>query len=194
MGVFSGVVAANIDVVMGIVEKLGGDVISLSLVMSERRNEMGRGLAQRSVIVFGRRPTAKGVGLHVADSYAGNHPEDGFTPLKPIRRLLVVIGRRSHSGFEGEAFKPDRRGRHQPLLLFFSSEIDFYGLGSIRHIQGIGYSLLEFLRVGTTFDIFQNIHILYLEYDVLIFSGYGVLRLFPLWSLVSEGTDTPYLP
>ncbi|GKA17558.1 hypothetical protein Tco_0697395 [Tanacetum coccineum] len=28
---------------------------------------------------------------------------------------------------------------------------------SIRHIQGVGYSVLEFLGVGTTFDIFQNI-------------------------------------
>ncbi|GKD58235.1 hypothetical protein Tco_1295744, partial [Tanacetum coccineum] len=27
-----------------------------------------------------------------------------------------------------------------------------------------------------------------------VFSGYGLLSLFPLWSLVSAGTDTPYLP
>ncbi|GJS38658.1 hypothetical protein Tco_0563701 [Tanacetum coccineum] len=67
-------------------------------------------------------------------------------------------------------------------------------VGSIRRIQGVGYGVLEFLGVGTTFDIFQNIHILYLEYGVLVFSGYGVLSLFPLWSLVSAGTDTPYLP
>ncbi|GJT98664.1 hypothetical protein Tco_1094182 [Tanacetum coccineum] len=65
---------------------------------------------------------------------------------------------------------------------------------SIRRIQGIGYGVLEFLGVGTTFDIFQNIHILYLQYGVLVFSGYGILSLFPLWSLVSAGTDTPYLP
>ncbi|GKE14251.1 hypothetical protein Tco_1421828, partial [Tanacetum coccineum] len=63
-----------------------------------------------------------------------------------------------------------------------------------RHIQGIGYVVLEFLRVGTTLDIFQNIHILYLEYGVLSISGYGVLSFIPLWSLVSAGTDTPYLP
>ncbi|GJT76311.1 hypothetical protein Tco_1043036 [Tanacetum coccineum] len=67
-------------------------------------------------------------------------------------------------------------------------------VGSIRHIQGIGYGVLEFLEVGTTFDIFQNIHILYLKYGVLSFSGYGVLSFIPLWSLVSAGTDTPYLP
>ncbi|GKC27651.1 hypothetical protein Tco_1034945 [Tanacetum coccineum] len=67
-------------------------------------------------------------------------------------------------------------------------------VGSIRRIQGIRYGVLEFLGVGTTLDIFQNLHILYLEYGVLSFSGYGVLSLFPLWSLVSAGTDTPYLP
>ncbi|GKC72230.1 hypothetical protein Tco_1118113, partial [Tanacetum coccineum] len=40
-----------------------------------------------------------------------------------------------------------------------------------------------FLRVGTTFDIFQNIHLLYIEYGVLTSSGYGILIFFPLWSL-----------
>ncbi|GKG34373.1 hypothetical protein Tco_0437069, partial [Tanacetum coccineum] len=69
-----------------------------------------------------------------------------------------------------------------------------YPRDSIRRIQGIGYSVLKFLGVGTTFDIFENIHILYLQYGVLTSSGYGVLIFFPLWSLVSAGTDTPYLP
>ncbi|GKG31824.1 hypothetical protein Tco_0426774, partial [Tanacetum coccineum] len=59
---------------------------------------------------------------------------------------------------------------------------------------GTGYGLLEFLGVGTTFDIFKNLHILYLQYGVLVFSGYGILDLFPLWYLVSAGTDTPYVP
>ncbi|GJW47365.1 hypothetical protein Tco_0079011, partial [Tanacetum coccineum] len=58
---------------------------------------------------FRRRPTAKGVGFRLADSHTSNHLEDGFTPLKTIRRLLVVIGRRSYSGFEGEALEPERR-------------------------------------------------------------------------------------
>ncbi|GJY98906.1 putative reverse transcriptase domain-containing protein [Tanacetum coccineum] len=57
-----------------------------------------------------------------------------------------------------------------------------------------------FLGVGTTFDIFQNIHILYLQYGVLVFSGYGVLILFPLWSFgecrhryaISSLMDTAY--
>ncbi|GJX56249.1 hypothetical protein Tco_0286146 [Tanacetum coccineum] len=52
-----------------------------------------------------------------------------------------------------------------------------------------------FLGVGTTLDIFQNIILIpYLEYDVLILSGYGILIFISLWSLVSAGTDTPYLP
>nr|GEV06842.1 hypothetical protein [Tanacetum cinerariifolium] len=51
-----------------------------------------------------------------------------------------------------------------------------------------------FLGVRTTFDIFQNIHILYLQYGVLVFTGYGVLINFSSWSLVSAGTNTPYLP
>ncbi|GJS61494.1 hypothetical protein Tco_0656278 [Tanacetum coccineum] len=88
----------------------------------------------------------------------------------------------------------------QRLQKYKKLHVVFYGLecglevGSIRRIQGIGYGILEFLIVGTTFDIFQNIHILYLEYGVLVFSGYSVLSLFPLWSLVSVGTDMPYLP
>ncbi|GKB64630.1 hypothetical protein Tco_0920816, partial [Tanacetum coccineum] len=60
-------------------------------------------------------PTVKGVGLRVADSHTSNHPEDGFTPLETIRMLLVVIGRRSHSGFKLEAFEPERR--YPELLL-----------------------------------------------------------------------------
>ncbi|GJX26308.1 hypothetical protein Tco_0232604 [Tanacetum coccineum] len=101
----------------------------------------------------------------------------------------------------------------RPLLLFFSSEnrllwfrcqeydlahlklvFEFSIYTLIRRIQGIGYGVLEFLGVGTTFDIFQNIHILYLQYGVLTSSRYDVLIFTPLWSLVDVGTDTSYLP
>ncbi|GKA73348.1 hypothetical protein Tco_0779650 [Tanacetum coccineum] len=64
----------------------------------------------------------EGVGLRVADSYTGNHPEGGFMPFETIRRFLVVIGRRSYSGFEGEAFEPKRRVRHQVALGEFGVE------------------------------------------------------------------------
>ncbi|GJR58421.1 hypothetical protein Tco_1500583 [Tanacetum coccineum] len=63
-----------------------------------------------------------------------------------------------------------------------------YGVSS-----GLDMAYRGFLGVETTLDIFQNIHILYLQYGVLVFSGYGVLILFPSWSLVRSGTDTPYL-
>ncbi|GJV71358.1 hypothetical protein Tco_1491353 [Tanacetum coccineum] len=78
------------------------------------------------------------------------------------------------------------KGGFQPERLAQGLEV-----GSIRCIQWVEYSILEFLRVGTTFDIFQNIHILYIQYGVLTSSGYGVLSFIPLWSLVSAGTDTP---
>ncbi|GKD57220.1 hypothetical protein Tco_1290607, partial [Tanacetum coccineum] len=68
-------------------------------------------------------------------------------------------------------------------------------VGSIRHIQLVGYGVLEFFRVGTTFDIFQDIiFIPYFQYGVLVLSGYGILNKFPLWSLVIAGTNTTYLP
>ncbi|GJT50618.1 hypothetical protein Tco_0976775 [Tanacetum coccineum] len=68
-------------------------------------------------------------------------------------------------------------------------------VSSIRRIQVLDTAYWGFLGVGTTLDIFQNIILIpYLEYGVLILSGYGVLIFIPLWSLVSAGTDTPYLP
>ncbi|GJT96130.1 hypothetical protein Tco_1091648 [Tanacetum coccineum] len=68
-------------------------------------------------------------------------------------------------------------------------------VGWIRRIQVLDTAYWGFLGVGTTLDIFQNIILIqYLEYGVLSLSGYGVLSFILLWSLVSAGTDTPYLP
>ncbi|GJV66467.1 hypothetical protein Tco_1481976 [Tanacetum coccineum] len=76
----------------------------------------------------------------------------------------------------------------RPLLLFFSfvwKKVDTtYQKSSIRRIKSLRYGVLGFLGVGTTFDIFQNLHILYQEYGVLPSSGYGVLILFSSWSSV----------
>ncbi|GKC34952.1 hypothetical protein Tco_1047336 [Tanacetum coccineum] len=50
--------------------------------------------------------------------------------------------------------------------------LNYLGLevGSIRHIQGLDTAYWEFLRVGTTLDIFQNIiSIPYFQYGVLVF-------------------------
>ncbi|GJR98403.1 hypothetical protein Tco_0270577 [Tanacetum coccineum] len=65
-------------------------------------------------------------------------------------------------------------------------EVDTSEVVRYHIIQGIGYGVLEFLGVGTMLDIFQNIHILYLEYGVLSFSGYGVLSFILLWSLTKS--------
>ncbi|GKF78273.1 hypothetical protein Tco_0230743 [Tanacetum coccineum] len=67
----------------------------------------------------------------------------------------------------------------RPLLLFFSFEIDFYSLVRYGVSNGLDTAYWKFLGVRTTFDIFQNIHILYLKYGVLDSSGYGVLIFFP---------------
>ncbi|GJU01121.1 hypothetical protein Tco_1111459 [Tanacetum coccineum] len=107
----------------------------------------------------------------------------------------------------------------RPLLLFFSSEIRLlcfryreYDLAHLKLVfdfsvykvwKSVRYGVSNaldtaywgFLGVGTMLDIFQIIiFIPYFQYGVLVFSGYGVLSSIPLWSLVSAGTDTPYLP
>ncbi|GJZ99326.1 hypothetical protein Tco_0671877 [Tanacetum coccineum] len=69
-----------------------------------------------------------------------------------------------------ELFQSTAPSGFQPERLAQGLEV-----GSIRRIQWVGYGVLEFLGVGTTFDIFQNIHILYLQYGILTSSGYGVL-------------------
>ncbi|GJR57869.1 gag-pol polyprotein [Tanacetum coccineum] len=56
-------------------------------------------------------------------------------------------------------------------------------VSSIRRIQGLDTAYWGFLGVLTTLDIFENIHILYLEYGVLSISGYGILNFIHLWSL-----------
>ncbi|GKD27878.1 hypothetical protein Tco_1234092, partial [Tanacetum coccineum] len=67
------------------------------------------------------------------------------------------------------------------------------GIWSIRRIQSLGYGVSGVS--WTTFDIFQNILFPYnldTAYCLLLDTAYWFL--FPSWSLVSAGTDTPYLP
>ncbi|GJW55644.1 hypothetical protein Tco_0099729 [Tanacetum coccineum] len=118
-----------------------------------------------------------------------NQREDGNT----IRVWVVVVPTRREPSF-GRPY--GEKANFLSSLRVPDQDVASLGLevGSIRHIQGIGYGVLEFLGVGTTFDIFQDIHILYLQYDVLTSSGYVILLFIPLWSLVSAATDTPYLP
>ncbi|GJU79287.1 hypothetical protein Tco_1276357 [Tanacetum coccineum] len=127
----------------------------------------------------------------------------------------AIQARRGYKEFcEGklEGFQPDETGRllalrvlcrtldsagplHDPVndrVIYKNAGLE---VGWIRRIQVLDTAYWGFLRVGTTLDIFQNIILIpYLEYGVLILSRYGVLIFIPLWSLVSAGTDTPYLP
>ncbi|GJT21618.1 hypothetical protein Tco_0891555 [Tanacetum coccineum] len=87
----------------------GDSLLRYSEVPDLRKRKSGK------TAKFFRRPTAKGVGLRLADSHTGNHPEDDFTPLETIRRLCSVFGRRSYLGFKGETSKP--KGMLERLML-----------------------------------------------------------------------------
>ncbi|GKB75329.1 hypothetical protein Tco_0942224 [Tanacetum coccineum] len=64
-----------------------------------------------------------------------------------------------------------------------SHGIDNFLISSALFLRG---KRLGFLELGTRFDIFQNIHILFLEYGVLSISGYAYELIIPLWvTLVS---------
>ncbi|GKB41238.1 hypothetical protein Tco_0886180, partial [Tanacetum coccineum] len=94
-----------------------------------------------------------------------------------------------------EGFQPERLARGLESV-------------SIRRIQGIGYGVLEFLGVGTTFDIFQNILFPYslntayclswirrigLVSFVVFGSGFGVDTTYPRHGYaVSSLMDTAY--
>ncbi|GJR68935.1 hypothetical protein Tco_0015000 [Tanacetum coccineum] len=106
----------------------------------------------------------------------------------------------------------------RPLLLFFSSENRLlwfryreYDLAHLKLVfefsiykvwKSVEYGVSNeldmaywgFLRVGTTFDIFQNIILIpYLEYGVLSPLDMAYWSLIFCGLLVSAGTDTPYL-
>ncbi|GKA30390.1 RNA-directed DNA polymerase, eukaryota, reverse transcriptase zinc-binding domain protein, partial [Tanacetum coccineum] len=68
-----------------------------------------------------------------------------------------------------------------------------YGRYGVSKVLDTAYR--GFLGLGTTFDIFQNILFPYglnTAYWSFLDTAYWIL--FPSWSLVSAGTDTPYLP
>ncbi|GJQ92376.1 hypothetical protein Tco_0003515 [Tanacetum coccineum] len=104
----------------------------------------------------------------------------------------MVIGLRYGHGMVFGQGKLGNRG-FQPERLARGLEV-----GSIRRIQGIGYGILEFLGVGTTFDIFQNIHILYFSIQQYwTSSGLWVLDLLSfcgLWCIayVVRVCDPPF--
>ncbi|GJY54734.1 hypothetical protein Tco_0446398 [Tanacetum coccineum] len=83
----------------------------------------------------------------------------GYCRIKSVDSIRYIrqkdgYGISNGSGYAVSSYRPE-----QCIKRGFQPERLAKGLKSvsIRHIQGIGYGVLEFLRVEITFDIFQNI-------------------------------------
>ncbi|GJZ31244.1 hypothetical protein Tco_0576291, partial [Tanacetum coccineum] len=70
-----------------------------------------------------------------------------------------------------------------PFLGFCLYCLEFGRYGVSRELDT---AYQGFLGVWTTFDIFQNISLLYIEYGVWISIGYGVLDFVSSWFLVKR--------
>ncbi|GJS80606.1 hypothetical protein Tco_0730487 [Tanacetum coccineum] len=113
-------------------------------------------------------------------------------PSDPLGHLRAEISSLSNKVDNLESFLAENVSRKLEEMVLMCPCLE---VGWIRRIQVLDTAYWGFLGVGTTLDIFQNIILIpYLEYGVLSLSGYGVLSFILLWSLVSAGTDTPYLP
>ncbi|GJR94886.1 hypothetical protein Tco_0267060 [Tanacetum coccineum] len=114
---------------MGVSHDLRGDswgCVPRSLFWREDLDKDGEcGFDYLTLALVSSKAHHKGVGLRVADSHTGNHSEGGFTPPETVRRLLVVIGRISYSGFEGEAFKPRDKGTSSALYKTLFTKASF---------------------------------------------------------------------
>nr|GEV96066.1 retrovirus-related Pol polyprotein from transposon TNT 1-94 [Tanacetum cinerariifolium] len=108
-GMFSGELAVNTVVIIGTVYH---NLYLGEKALVERENVVF--VLARPLPYFCLRPPAKGVGLHVADSHTGNHPEDDFTPLETTQRSYSVI--RERILFELEWETSSRRGASKELV------------------------------------------------------------------------------
>nr|GEV37853.1 hypothetical protein [Tanacetum cinerariifolium] len=102
----------------------------------------------------------------------------------------VIADQKARAETQGcRAGNPRLENRQRDEALYLSTTDE-----ELKRIQVLDTAYWGFIGVRTTLDIFQNIiFILYFQYGVWS-SGYGVLSFIPSWSLVSAGTDTPYLP
>ncbi|GJU59245.1 reverse transcriptase domain-containing protein [Tanacetum coccineum] len=100
--------------------------------------------------------------------------------LKRSRIPLVKVRWNSRRGSEFTWEREDSFKQKYPQL--FTNRASSSTTRSIRHevLRYIGGHSLERVRSGVGVDT--------------AYPRYGVLSLFPLWSLVSAGTDTSYLP
>ncbi|GJV94919.1 hypothetical protein Tco_1546496 [Tanacetum coccineum] len=153
----------------------------------ECRNEMGRGLAQRTVIVrasYDLRVLSKahceGCRASCGGFHTGNHLEDGFTPLETIRRLLIVIGRRSYSGFKGEAFELKRRFEIREVSnLFYVCDLTVMSAKDTIVVQRYSLSAKEL-------NEFLSFYPIPLEYDVMFSKSTQTIFDAPPDSIISS--------
>ncbi|GJT02676.1 hypothetical protein Tco_0823845 [Tanacetum coccineum] len=127
---------------------------SLRITSSVRVNldrDGERGFDYLTFTLVSSKAHREGVGLRVADSHTGNHPEGGFIPLETIRRLLVIIGRRSYLGFEWEAFEIGDEGRKAHLL-----EDKFLALG--WHLEEIHVTWAHLEKKRTRLRLYTKNH------------------------------------
>ncbi|GJS30024.1 reverse transcriptase domain-containing protein [Tanacetum coccineum] len=122
---------------------------------------------------------------------------DKYSPRREIKKLEIELWNLKVKGIDVLSYNQC----FQELVLMcrrmFLKESDkALEVGLIRRIQGNRYGVLEFLGVGTAFDIFQNIHILttYVRRSMLLLETTLLRLVYPCGLLVSAGTDTPYLP
>nr|GEV40228.1 hypothetical protein [Tanacetum cinerariifolium] len=90
-------------------------------------------------------PPAKGVGLGVADSHTGNHPEDDFMPLETIRRSYSATREKISFELEGETFELERGCCASISETFFDAPHGYVGLYTPSFsLANLGLPLTEF--------------------------------------------------
>ncbi|GKC01765.1 retrovirus-related pol polyprotein from transposon TNT 1-94, partial [Tanacetum coccineum] len=146
-----GQVLAHRPVIVGVSHVLRGDswgCVPRSLFWREDLDRDGeRGFDYLTFALVSLKAPREGVGIRVADSHAGNHPEGGFTPFETIQRLLVVIGRRSRSGFKRETFEPERR-LIEIILFIVDSGCSKHMTGNLKLLSNFVEKFLGTVKFG----------------------------------------------
>ncbi|GJR41213.1 hypothetical protein Tco_1216897 [Tanacetum coccineum] len=123
---------------------------------SFNKEDKAKGLKKKGSRSSGSSSSTNDKGLaRLIVSELAMHNERAIEMKKEERLAFLEIKRREVECRERELAMQEYQQRQEDIRQCTRS----VGLESvsIRHIQGIGYGVLEFLGVGTTFDIFQNI-------------------------------------
>ncbi|GJW39233.1 retrovirus-related pol polyprotein from transposon TNT 1-94 [Tanacetum coccineum] len=120
--------------------------------------------------------------MHLIQSLASKELVRSLPKLKLDQHFCVAckIGKQAHASHKSKNIVSTTRCLER-------LHMDLFGPSAVQSYRGNLYTLVivdDYSSVpdrwefhGTTFDIFQNLHIVYLEYGVLSSYGYGVLDL-----------------